>query len=218
MEVKSHLFHRTHSVHQNSGSKDVPPCLGAPPPLISPKGPHPPAPLTALWNPASFVNTPSDSRRKLNPPTPPSRPPPGLTRADRPTVNWGEKQEDGGRRRTEVTERYTSMRGASLQEAGSWNQADQDRAIQSLYHRHHINNLHKRPMEPPSVPRAGAELVGRCRAASPPPVRERQGKLPSSVLVYDEVLQQHRQLLSKLDLEEKKRREAREGGEQNDGA
>lgn len=73
-------------------------------------------------------------------------------------------------------------------------------------------------MEPPSVPRAGAELVGRCRAASPPPVRERQGKLPSSVLVYDEVLQQHRQLLSKLDLEEKKRREAREGGEQNDGA
>ncbi|XP_040024643.1 genetic suppressor element 1-like isoform X1 [Gasterosteus aculeatus] len=211
MELKRDS-HRTYSVHQNSGSKDVPPCLGAPPPLISPKGPHPPAPLTTLWNPASFVGTPSDSRRKLNPPTPPSRPPPGLTRADRPTVSWGEKQEDGGRRRTEVTERYTSTIGASLQEAGSWNQADQDRAIQSLYHRHHINNLHKRPMEPPSVPRAGAELVGRCRAASPPLVRERQGKLPSSVLVYDEVLQQHRQLLSKLDLEEKKRREAREGG------
>lgn len=33
------------------------------------------------------------------------------------------------------------------------------------------------------------------------------------MLVYDEVLQQHRRLLSKLDLEEKKRKEAREEGE-----
>ncbi|KAF0041230.1 hypothetical protein F2P81_007128 [Scophthalmus maximus] len=32
------------------------------------------------------------------------------------------------------------------------------------------------------------------------------------MLVYDEVLQQHRRLLSKLDLEERRRREAREGG------
>ncbi|KAK9516817.1 hypothetical protein VZT92_024727 [Zoarces viviparus] len=205
--------HRSHSVHHNPGSKDVPPCLGAPPPLISPKGPHhPPAPLTTLWNPASLVDTPSDSRRKLNPPTPPSRPPPGLTRADRPTVSWGEKQEEGGRRRAEGTERYTSLRGASLQEAGSWNKADQDRAIQSLYHRHHINHLHQRSVVPPSIPGIGTDLVGRCQAASPSPVRERQSQPPDNILVYDEVLQQHRRLLSKLDLEEKRRREAREGG------
>ncbi|XP_068579433.1 genetic suppressor element 1-like isoform X1 [Cebidichthys violaceus] len=205
--------HRTHSVHHNPGSKDVPPCLGAPPPLISPKGPHhPPAPLTTLWNPASLVDTPSDSRRKLNPPTPPSRPPPGLTRADRPTVSWGEKQEEGGRRRAEGTDRYTSLHGASLQEAGSWNKADQDRAIQSLYHRHHINNLQQRSVVPPSIPGIGTDLVGRCQAVSPSPVRERQSQPPDNILVYDEVLQQHRRLLSKLDLEEKRRREAREGG------
>lgn len=185
----------------------MPPCLGAPPPLISPKGPqHHPAPPTTLWNPASLVDTPSDSRRKINPPTPPSRPPPGLTRADRPPLSWGEKLEDGGRRRAEGTERYASLRGAGLQDAGSWNKAEQDRALQSLYHRHHINNLHQRSCVPP-------DHGGQRQAASPSPVRERQSQPPDSMLVYDEVLQQHRRLLSKLDLEEKRRKEAREGGE-----
>ncbi|XP_028440374.1 genetic suppressor element 1-like isoform X1 [Perca flavescens] len=205
--------HRTNSVHHKPGSKDLPPCLGAPPPLISPKGPHhPPAPPTTLWNPASLVDTPTDSRRKLNPPTPPSRPPPGLTRADRPPLSWGENLEEGGRGRGEGTERYTSLRGASLQEAGSWNKAEQDRAIQSLYHRHHVSNLHQRSCVPPSISGTCTDLVGRCQAASPSPARERQGQPPDSMLVYDEVLQQHRRLLSKLDLEEKRRREARQGG------
>uniref|UniRef100_UPI0037E7F2D3 genetic suppressor element 1-like isoform X1 n=2 Tax=Semicossyphus pulcher TaxID=241346 RepID=UPI0037E7F2D3 len=200
--------HRTGSVLHNPGSKDVPPLLGAPPPLISPKGPHhPPAPPTTLWNPASLVDTPTDSRRKLNPPTPPSRPPPGLTRAERPPLSWGERLEEGGRRGVEGTERFTSLRGAGLQEAGSWNKAEQDRAIQSLYHRHHINNLHQRSCAPPSAPGSCSEL-----AASPSPVRERQSQPPDSMLVYDEVLQQHRRLLSKLDLEERRRKEAREGG------
>lgn len=213
------LLNRTNSVHHNPGSKDAPPCLSAPPPLISPKGPHhPPAPPTTLWNPASLVDTPADSRRKLNPPTPPSRPPPGLTRAERPPLSWGEKLEEGGRRRAEGTERYTSLRAASLQEAGSWNKAEQDRAIQSLYHRHHISNLHQKSCAPPSIPGACADLLGRCQAASLSPVRERQSQPPDSMLVYDEVLQQHRRLLSKLDLEEKRRTEAREGGEQDEVA
>ncbi|XP_071357772.1 genetic suppressor element 1-like isoform X2 [Trachinotus anak] len=202
-------IHRTNSVHHNPGSKDVPTCLGAPPPLISPKGPHhhPPATPTTLWNPASLVDTPVDSRRKLNPPTPPSRPPPGLTRTDRPPLSWGEKLEEGGRRR-EAPERYPSLRGASLQE--SWNRAEQDRAIQSLYHRHHINHLHQRSSVPVSIP--SSDLGAQCREASPSLVKERQTRAPDSTLVYDEVLQQHRRLLSKLDLEEKRRREAREGG------
>ncbi|XP_020512798.2 genetic suppressor element 1 isoform X1 [Labrus bergylta] len=200
--------HRTGSLHHNQGSKDVPPLLSAPPPLISPKGPHhPPAPLTTLWNPASLVDTPTESRRTLNPPTPPSRPPPGLTRAERPPLSWGEKLEEGGRRGAEGVDRFTSLRGASLQETGSWKRAEQDRAMQSLYQRHHISNLHQRACAPSSV-------HGSCtdRAASPSPVRERQCQPPDSMLVYDEVLQQHRRLLSKLDLEEKRRREAREGG------
>ncbi|TMS04993.1 Genetic suppressor element 1 [Larimichthys crocea] len=129
----------------------------------------------------------------------------GLTRADRPPLSWGDKLEDGGRRKSEGTERYTSLRGASLQEAGSWTKTEQDRAIQSLYHRHHISSLQQRSCVPP-------DLVGQHQAASPSPVRERQSQPPDSMLVYDEVLQQHRRLLSKLDLEEKRRKEAREGG------
>uniref|UniRef100_A0A3Q3IQI0 Genetic suppressor element-like domain-containing protein n=1 Tax=Monopterus albus TaxID=43700 RepID=A0A3Q3IQI0_MONAL len=203
--------HRTGSVHHNLGSKDVPPPLGAPPPLISPKGPHhPPAPPTTLWNPASLVDPPTDSRRKLNPPTPPSRPPPGLTRADRPLLSWGEKLEEGGRRRVEGPERHPSLRGTSLQEP--WNKAEQDRAIQSFYHRHLISNLQQKSCVPLSIPSTCTDLGGQCQADSPSPVRERQSQAPNSVLVYDEVLQQHRQLLSKLDLEEKRRREARDGG------
>ena len=207
------FLNRSSSVHHNPSGKDIPPCLGAPPPLISPKGPHhPPAPPTTLWNPASFVDTPADSRRKLNPPTPPSRPPLGLTRADRPPLNLGEKLEEGRRRRPEGPERYPSLRVASLQE--SWNRAEQDRAIQSLYHRHHISNFHQRSCIPLSIP--STDLGGQCEESFPSPVRERQIHAPDSMLVYDEVLQQHRRLLSKLDLEERRRREAREGGEQDD--
>ncbi|KAF3854695.1 hypothetical protein F7725_022750 [Dissostichus mawsoni] len=177
-----------------------------------PKGHHhAPAPPTTLWNPASLVDHPADSRRKLNPATPPSRPPPGLTRVDRPPLSWGEKLEEGGRRRGEGTER-----GASLQEAGSWNKAEQDRAIQSLYQRHHMSNLHQRACAPPSVQGACPDPLGRSQASSPSPVRERQSQPPDSMLVYDEVLQQHRRLLSKLDMEEKRRKEAREGGEHSD--
>lgn len=47
--------------------------------------------------------------------------------------------------------------------------------------------------------------------------REHLPQPPTSSLVYDEVLQQHRRLLSKLDLEEKKRKEAKEGGESGGG-
>lgn len=202
-------LNRINSVHHSQGSKDVPPSLGAPPPLISPKGPHhPPPPPTTLWNPASLVDTPADSRRKLNPPTPPSRPPPGLTRTDRPTLSWGEKLEDGGKRGQEAPERYTSLQGATLQDRGSWSKAEQDKAVQSLYHRHHINNLHQRSCVPSDL---GA------LTASPSLLREHLPQPPTSSLVYDEVLQQHRRLLSKLDLEEKKRREAKERGESGGG-
>lgn len=38
------------------------------------------------------------------------------------------------------------------------------------------------------------------------------GMSPETMLIYDEILQQHRRPVSKLDLEEKRRREAREKG------
>lgn len=57
-----------------------------------------------------------------------------------------------------------------------------------------------------------ADHRGKCQAVSPSVAREHQQQTPASMLVYDEVLQQQRRLLSKLDLEEKKRKEAREEG------
>ncbi|XP_047207889.1 genetic suppressor element 1-like isoform X3 [Girardinichthys multiradiatus] len=194
--------HRINSVYQNPGSKDIP--LGAPPPLISPKGPyHPPAPPTTLWNPASLVDTPADSRRKFNPPTPPTRPPPGLTRTDRPLMSWGE---DGSKKTSKSPERCPPLRGTGLQE--SWSRTESDRALHTLYPRHHANNHHK-PFMPPSAP---PDQGFQYQAGPPSLIRERQTQAPDNMLVYDEVLQQHRRLLSKLDLEEKRRNEAREGG------
>ncbi|XP_057692586.1 genetic suppressor element 1-like isoform X1 [Corythoichthys intestinalis] len=151
--------------HPNQGIKEVATSLGAPPPLISPK-----APTTTLWNPASFVD-----RRK---PAPPMRPPPGLTRTDRPHPGWGEKVDEGVRRRPEATERCSPAREDDL----------------PLLQRHHANTLQLRLYAPLSDPDVG---------------RERQR---DTATVYDEALRQHRRLLSKLDLEEKRRREAREGG------
>lgn len=193
---------RTSSVYHNAGSKDIP--LGAPPPLISPKAPHyPPAPPTSLWNPASLIDTASDSRRKFNAPTPPTRPPPGLTRSDRPLMSWGE---DGGKRTSKSPERGPPLRGASSQEP--WSRTEADRALHTLYARHHVNNPHR-----PAVPPSALNEQGLQQQAGPPSlIRERQTQAADSMLVYDGVLQQHRRLLSKLDLEEKRRKEAREGG------
>lgn len=77
-----------------------------------------------------------------------------------------------------------------------------------MYPRHHVNSLHLRPsasaLSDPGV---------RFQAPSPTLTKERRAHAPDSMLVYDEVFQQHRRLLSKLDLEEKRRKEARDGGE-----
>lgn len=114
--------------------------------------------------------------------------------------------EEGGRRRAEATERFSSGRGGSVQEESSWS------STEILYQRHYNNNLHQRSYV--STSGTCTDLGGRCQAASPSPGRERQSQGPDSMLVYDDVLKQHRRLLSKLDLEEKRRTEAREGGEQ----
>ncbi|XP_034032590.1 genetic suppressor element 1-like isoform X2 [Thalassophryne amazonica] len=183
----------------SSVSKDAPITLGAPPPLISPKAlTHPPPPPTTLWNPASLVDTIAESRRKFTSLSMPIQPPPGLTRADRP-LSWGESLEEGRRMRSDGPDRYAAVRGAISQEAG------QEKNIHNLYHRHHLSNLQQRCCVAPSISSICTELA-------PSLTKERQSQVPDSTLVYDEILQQHRRLLSKLDLEEKRRREAREGG------
>ncbi|KAM8862089.1 genetic suppressor element 1-like isoform 1-T1 [Synchiropus picturatus] len=183
-ESRRESHSRTSLAHQNSGSKDATPRIGAPPPLISPKTPHQPAPPTTLWNPASLLDTPTESRRKM---TPPIRPPPGLTRTDRTPLSWGEKLEEGGRRRADSSEKCPPLIGGSLVEASARIKAEHDRGFPHLYQQHFFNLTQKSP-----------------------PVRET--KAADSMLVFDDVLQQHRRLVSKLDLEEKRRKEAREGG------
>ncbi|XP_056137820.1 genetic suppressor element 1-like isoform X2 [Lampris incognitus] len=193
--------HRTNSVQHSSSNRDLAPHLGAPPPLISPRAPpHLPPPPTTLWNPASLIDSPTNSHRRFNPPTPPSRPPPSLTRADR-TPSWGEKPEDNGRRRGDGTERCHSARGSGMPGSGFWCKAEQERPIHHLCHQPLSGKPYHRSPVTLSHPTACTESG-----------RERQDQAANSMLVYDEVLQQRRWLLSKLDLEEKRRREAREGG------
>ncbi|CAF88603.1 unnamed protein product, partial [Tetraodon nigroviridis] len=92
--------------------------------------------------------------QRPDPSTPPSRPPPGLTRAESPSFIWRAK-------------------------AGGWG--------------------------PEQGRRAGAVHLAQG-------TRGGEQRTAPSVLIYDEVLQQQRRLLSKLDMEEKKRKEAKEEG------
>ncbi|KAM6961418.1 genetic suppressor element 1-like [Aplochiton taeniatus] len=202
--------HGSNSAHYTPASREAAPRLGAPPPLISPKPqPHAPIPPTTLWNPASHVESVPDSRRRFNPPATPSRPPPGLTRAER-SPGWGERLEEGGRRRTEGLDRYPPMRGSSLPEPCLWKRLESERSSHGFHHQ--VNHPHQRPFPHLPAHSSGSEPGTRPPASCPSPPVGRQCQAPDPVLVYDEVLQQHRRLLSKLDLEEKRRREAREGG------
>ncbi|XP_056455526.1 genetic suppressor element 1-like [Gadus chalcogrammus] len=221
-------MHRVNSVQHHSNNREAAPRLGAPPPLISPKTlsahpshphhpPRPPHPPTALWNPASLVNnTPMDCHHKAAH-GPPSRPPPGLTRADRAPGWTPERLEDGERSRAEAPDRGPvpgGGRGGAQEHPGFWSNGEQHRASSHhpahQHHQHHHH--HRQPQHLPSALHQGPPKT--LSAAGGPGPRERQGApaAPRSTLVYDEVLQQHRLLLSKLDLEEKRRKEAREGG------
>ncbi|XP_008310186.1 genetic suppressor element 1-like isoform X1 [Cynoglossus semilaevis] len=194
--------HRATPVHHSQGNKDVPSTLGAPPPLISPRGHYHLPPSTTLWNPASLVDTPTNSCRKLHPPNPPSRPPPGLTRAENPSFSCWEKLDNRGRKRGDG---LPSLRGSGPLE--SWTRSEEDGAVKSLNHQHHLNNLHRRSLSAKNDLRGGQR-----QEASSPSVTKQRSRASSSMMVYDEVSQQYRRLLSKLDLEERRKREAREGG------
>lgn len=65
----------------------------------------------------------------------------------------------------------------------------------------------------PGLSRHGQGLGMVPGSGSMGPVATLGGMGPDTTLIYDEFLQQHRRPVSKLDLEEKRRREAREKGE-----
>uniref|UniRef100_A0A8C7C806 Gse1 coiled-coil protein n=1 Tax=Oncorhynchus kisutch TaxID=8019 RepID=A0A8C7C806_ONCKI len=136
---------------RDTGNRESQPHRGAPPPLISPKPhllPHPPAPSTTLWNPASLTETPPDPRFRFDSPVPPSRSPPDLTRIER-SPSW-ERGEDGCRKRGKDPERLSSVRGPILQEPGLWGWAELERSTHSLHHHNHLHQSGSLSVSSPS--------------------------------------------------------------------
>uniref|UniRef100_A0A4W4E9R5 Genetic suppressor element-like domain-containing protein n=1 Tax=Electrophorus electricus TaxID=8005 RepID=A0A4W4E9R5_ELEEL len=181
--------------HRNGQSvRDLPHHLGAPPPLISPRPSqrdHPPNPPTTLWNPASLIDSPSHTRRGYDPP---NRAPPGLMKPER---------SEEGHRRPECPERGPPPRTHALLEPGAF-LTDMEKSTQSILNQRRASLCVSGPCGEPRGPkRAGSPI--RATLQSP-------GRATESGMVYDQALQQHRKLLSKLDLEEKRRREARDKG------
>ncbi|CAB1323080.1 unnamed protein product, partial [Coregonus sp. 'balchen'] len=224
VEPRRHSYRSNASQH-DPGNRESQPYLGAPPPLISPKPHphllhHPPDPPTTLWNPASLTETPPDPRRRFDSPVPPSRPPPGLTRAEWPPSS--ERGEEGCRRMGEGPERFSSVRGPILQVSGLWSMAELERSTHSLHHQHNHNHLHQRGSLLLSSPSPSSDLGVQRPSSSPlPPGTSRSlsgqaRSLKTQWCTMRSFCQQHR-LVSKLDLEENRGREAREEGPPREG-
>lgn len=182
--------------------RDIHPHLGAPPPLISPKPQprdHTPAPPTTLWNPASLIETASESRRPHHEPhSGPydiSRLAPPPTKTERHFSS--EKPKDGH-------EKFPLIRPTGFSEPRPF-LAELEKSTQSFL------NQQRAAL---SLSTQYGELSGTLKSSvvhkglQGPPVKPGN----DSMLVYDEYLQLRRRPVSKLDLEERRRREAREKG------
>lgn len=181
------VFYRSISHHKDTNIRDIPHHLGAPPPLISPKSTPrdaPRKPPTTLWNPVSLISSPSTTRRVHELPYPPNRPPPGLIKPEYP-------------------DRCLSPKVHRLQESGNYVPEPEKPNPNSVTQQRLV------------FPMSGiyGEIRGIKRPGSPNRgFSQKMSRAVEPMVVYDVALQQHRTLLSKLDLEEKKRREAREKG------
>ena len=229
------------SNHHDSGGRDgrdSHPHLGAPPPLISPKPqprehgpPHHPPPPTTLWNPASLIESPSSDSRRAIAHDPPelSRPHFDISRLTSAHLPQGssngssgksERPEDGPRGgRKDGLDRYPHMRGpltgGCFPEPGAY-LAELEKSTQSFLSQQRsgvsltsqYGDLSASLKAAAVAAAAGGPFKGLLQGPPPP----RLG--PEPALVFDEFLQQHRRPVSKLDMEEKRRREAREKGEE----
>lgn len=183
------------------GSRDTPQHLGGPPPLISPKPQHHPVP-TALWNPVSLMDSALEPRRGADGHPLPGHPAPfepghpatvPLVKVER---SYGPDKADEGTRKREAAALDKYLPPA--REAGNLEPAafppgpflaELDKPAQTL-------------LGPPRV----------ALAQPSSPYRPPAPRGPDPSYIYDEFLQQRRRLVSKLDLEERRRREAREKG------
>lgn len=179
--------------------------FGGPPPLISPKPQHHPV-TTSLWNPVSLMESPPDPPRRLPEPhalhSHPAPFEPGrqgipLVKVER--VFCPEKLEEGPRKR-DTLEKYPPGREPGAPEHGAFT------------HTPFLAELEKSTQSILSQQRAPATPFPEATKPSSP-YRPPQPRAQDPMYIYDEFVQQHRRLVSKLDLEERRRREAREKGE-----
>lgn len=200
---------------QEPGSRDPPQHFGGPPPLISPKPQHHSVP-TGLWNPVSLMDSTLETRRAPESHPLHSHPAPfepgrqaavPLVKVER--VYCAEKAEEGPRKREAAPlDKYQPP----PREAGSLEHqafahgpapflAELEKSTQTLLGQQRA---------PLSQPAPFGELPGPLKPGSP--YRPAAPRGPDPAYIYDEFLQQRRKLVSKLDLEERRRREAQEKG------
>ncbi|XP_029821380.1 genetic suppressor element 1 [Manacus vitellinus] len=195
---------RSGSSRHEPSSREPGQHFGGPPPLISPKPQHHPV-TTSLWNPVSLMENPPDPPRRLpephalhGHPAPfePSRQGIPLVKVER--VFCPEKLEEGSRKR-DVLEKYPPGREPGAPEHGGFTHtpflAELEKSTQSILSQ----------QRPPATPFPEATKPSS-------PYRPPQPRAQDPMYIYDEFVQQHRRLVSKLDLEERRRREAREKG------
>ncbi|XP_077166089.1 genetic suppressor element 1 isoform X3 [Paroedura picta] len=190
-------------------NRDQPQHFGGPPPLISPKPQHHPVP-TSLWNPVSLMDNTSEPRRiqeshSLQGHTSqyePSRQALPLVKVER--VYCPEKLEEGARKR-EALDKYQPARESGGSDHGAFSHgpflAELEKSTQTILSQ-------QRTLLSQSGPLADISL----NSKAGPPYRHPLPRGYDPMYVYDEFLQQQRKLVSKLDLEEKRRREAQEKG------
>lgn len=185
--------------------------FGGPPPLISPKPQQHSVP-TSLWNPVSLMDTPSESRRSQEPASIHNHAATMYERQTLPSVKVErqyifEKQqleEEDLPRRKEQTEKYQPIRESSLEHSGYSHApflAELEKSTQSFL------NQQRSSLQQASQTAETTFLHKPSLSHRLPPTRTRD-----PMYIYDEFLQQHRRLVSKLDLEERRRKEAREKG------
>lgn len=208
-------LHRPGPTRHEPGSREPPQHFGGPPPLISPKPQHPAVP-TALWNPVSLMDSSLEPRRvpEGHPlhghpaPFEPSRPAAvPLVKVER--VYCPEKAEEGPRKREAAPlDKYPPL----PREPGALEpQAFPPGPGPFL--------AELEPATPTVLGQPRASLAPPATFGEPPgplkpgsPYRPPPPRGPDPAYVYDEFLQQRRRLVSKLDLEERRRREAQEKG------
>ncbi|XP_017652349.2 genetic suppressor element 1 isoform X3 [Nannospalax galili] len=196
---------------QEQGSRDPPQHFGGPPPLISPKPQHHTVP-TALWNPVSLMDNALETRRAEGHPLhshptafePSRQATVPLVKVER--VYCTEKTEPRKREATSL-DKYQPPRETGSLEPQAFPLGpgpfltELEKSTQAILAPQRTSLSQAAPF---------GELSGSLKPGSPYCHPTPRG--PDPTYIYDEFLQQRRRLVSKLDLEERRRREAQEKG------